>query len=362
MLSQKYDYILRLTDSMPCVMSIYICMYMHSYIFFFWSTSVYIYIYIYIYITATRTLSGSRQTARAPMALSTQKPNKAYAQMAFKAGPDYGKSSKDSEIGTQILCTTHYQGKYIQLYWVKRSEKTIVHGAPLTECYDHGILDGQEWGLHNHYKGPRPTGLHKTLETYTDMEHLFERIAYSWFGPDYTYMLFMPSYGPEHEVPTSPYYKRDNRGPLNVYERSSDMPIDHWYFYRITDNPDKDTPDAINHLGINDWHKATIDQWTASKYTMNGISGQRESWHLKYTPLAVPTADQSASMNPMIDHQQAMQPYDPPSAPVQLNMDVNYATDPAQSDDAPMASTGCCPWSSSPPIDESQRKTPLIGV
>ena len=290
---------------------------------------------------------------------------KAYAQMAFAPGPDFGKG-EDTEHGTLVLCSTHHQGKFIQFYWAPRWEKSLVQGVPVKDCYDRGILEGNKIGIDSYYKGPRPPNLQRTLETYTDATHLFERVAYAFLGPDYSYMLFMHSYGPEHWVESSPYYMRDPRGPVHVYGRSSSMPVDHWFFYRITDNPDKETEDAINQIGINDWHLAIIDQWIGPMYKTTGISGQQEPWHLAYTPSAMPIAARRAEMLPMgtmsedgmhADPAQALH-YAPSTAPTQLTMDFRDHADP--NPDEPMAQASCCPWSRTTPIADDDRKRPLM--
>ena len=147
------------------------------------------------------------------------------------------------------------------------------------------------------------------------------------------------------------------------------MPVDHWFFYRITDNADKETEDAINHIGINDWHLATIDQWVGPMYSTTGVYGQTSSWHLAYTPSSIPVPALRAAMVSMstqggdgmsVDPVQAVT-YAPPSAPVQLTMGMADESDDVANDDVPMSSAPCCPWVRPRTITDESPKRPLMG-
>ena len=71
--------------------------------------------------------------------------------------------------------------------------------------------------------------LNTVAENYSHADHLFERLADAFFGPDYKCMSFMQSYGPEHSVQSSSYYGQDNSdrgtGAQSDTDTSSEMPL-----------------------------------------------------------------------------------------------------------------------------------------
>ena len=130
--------------------------------------------------------------------------------------------------------------------------------------------------------GPTPPGFEAMLEWWRNDVHDFEHVVRAIFDSEYSIYFMCQSYGEQWNQEGAPGYGEDASGPLELFQRTSTMPNNHYYRYNLS-NSHYDR-NGRQTLGLNDWHTATEADWIDLGYFDGNDSEVYSGWHIPFQP------------------------------------------------------------------------------